>query len=145
MSGRGEGAALKQRCRLLGTLGRGAVGTVFLAHGTVMERRVAIKVLRLPRRRGGPARARFPAQGHKAHGGGSSGILRPPMAGYGAPRRSPPLRPGDKISHIPPDRMGTARHGVLLPCARKGVACLLAHESARPQVGFVYGAAAGPA
>jgi tRNA A-37 threonylcarbamoyl transferase component Bud32 len=39
---------LKGRYRLLGTLGRGAMGTVFLAHDTVMDRRVAIKVLRLP-------------------------------------------------------------------------------------------------
>ncbi|MBN2025397.1 MAG: serine/threonine protein kinase [Actinobacteria bacterium] len=39
---------LKGRYRLLATLGRGAMGTVFLAHDAVMDRRVAIKVLRLP-------------------------------------------------------------------------------------------------
>ncbi len=39
---------LKERYRLLGTLGRGAMGTVFLAHDSVMDRRVAVKVLRLP-------------------------------------------------------------------------------------------------
>ncbi len=39
---------LKGRYRLLGTLGRGAMGTVFLAHDSVMDRRVAVKILRLP-------------------------------------------------------------------------------------------------
>lgn len=39
---------LKGRYRLLGTLGRGAMGTVFLAHDSVMDRRVAVKVLCLP-------------------------------------------------------------------------------------------------
>jgi len=39
---------LKGRYRLPGTLGRGAMGTVFLAHDSAMDRRVAIKALRLP-------------------------------------------------------------------------------------------------
>ena len=39
---------LKGRYRLADTLGRGAMGTVFLAHDAVMDRRVAIKILRLP-------------------------------------------------------------------------------------------------
>lgn len=39
---------LRGRYRLTGTLGRGAMGTVFLAHDSVMDRRVAIKILRLP-------------------------------------------------------------------------------------------------
>ena len=39
---------LKGRYRLVDRIGRGAMGTVFMAEDTVMERRVAIKVLRLP-------------------------------------------------------------------------------------------------
>jgi tRNA A-37 threonylcarbamoyl transferase component Bud32 len=39
---------LKGRYRLVERIGRGAMGTVFMAEDTVMERRVAIKVLRLP-------------------------------------------------------------------------------------------------
>jgi len=48
MEERKKETVLKGRYRLLERIGRGAMGTVFMAEDTVMERRVAIKVLRLP-------------------------------------------------------------------------------------------------